>query len=369
MTDTKAGSLSRPSPREDRRMPEARVTDASRSSGDQLVWVPTVPELKVSIRETAPDRPGEVSPPRVVEVAGEEADAGRITPMLGLSERPEPYAERDRAALVRLDGATAGRVHSISASGVEVGRHSGTSLQITDVGISRSHARLYCNDGDWWIEDLGSRNGTYVEGRAVRRQRIPDGCLLRFGPRATFRFQLMDARQEAAFKGLFENSHRDCLTGVHNRRYLDDRLRMELAFAMRHDTQLSVVLIDIDHFKRVNDTYGHLAGDEILRHVATTIRRQLRAEDVFARYGGEEFAIVLRDIGLVGAGVAAERVREKVEKSPVQVSVGSVSVTASAGCAALDECEAPTIEHLIRLADRRLYAAKLGGRNRVVIAD
>lgn len=296
----------------------------------------------------------------------EHENSGRNTPTLGLSEDLEPCAQRDRAALVRLDGPTAGMVHSLPSSGVEVGRHSQAWLRITDVGISRNHARLYYQRDVWWVEDLDSRNGTYLEGRAIHKQQLHDGCLLRFGALASFRFQLMDARQEAAFKGLFESSHRDPLTGIYNRRYLDDRLRMELAFAIRHQTLLSLVMIDIDHFKRVNDTYGHLAGDAMLRHVADAIRKQLRTEDVFSRYGGEEFAIVLRDVGTAGAAIAAERARRKVESSPLQLAAHAVSVTTSAGCAGLDECAEPALEELLDLADRRLYAAKLAGRNRVV---
>jgi diguanylate cyclase (GGDEF)-like protein len=142
---------------------------------------------------------------------------------------------------------------------------------------------------------------------------------------------------------------------------------MELSFAIRHDAMLSVVLVDIDRFKRVNDNHGHIVGDAVLRHVAYTIRQQLRREDVFARYGGEEFVLLLRDVGLLAASVLAERVRRHIEATPIQLESGTLTVTASAGCSALEECVSPTAEELLLLAHRRLGSAKRGGRNRVVV--
>jgi diguanylate cyclase (GGDEF)-like protein len=225
---------------------------------------------------------------------------------------------------------------------------------------------LYFNEGTWWLEDIGSRNGTYLDGHATQSSAVHDGALIRFGPSASFSFQLMDERHEAAVKELFEKSLHDPLTQIHNRRYLDNRLSMELAFAMRHETQLSLVLMDVDHFKRINDTHGHRAGDEALRQLTQGIQRQLRAEDVFARYGGEEFAILLRDVGIVGAGVVAERARQRIEARPLRLEGESVNATVSAGCASLDECDAPTADELVRMADARLYTAKRRGRNQVV---
>jgi diguanylate cyclase (GGDEF)-like protein len=159
---------------------------------------------------------------------------------------------------------------------------------------------------------------------------------------------------------------RDALTRAHNRRYLVDRLASETAYARRHATKLSLILFDIDHFKLVNDTYGHVAGDEVLREVAALVSRLIRTEDVFARLGGEEFVVLARGIGHASAGQFAERIRLAVERLEVASEDAVVRVTISLGYAALDELGdgQRTGEGLLRLADARLYGAKRAGRNR-----
>lgn len=168
---------------------------------------------------------------------------------------------------------------------------------------------------------------------------------------------------------LYESSTRDPLTGADNRRNMDSRLQAEIAFAQRHRRPLSVILLDIDHFKSVNDRYGHPAGDAVLKSVAGVVRGQLRTEDAFARYGGEEFVIVLRDTTVVQAALVAERVREKIAKTSIEIGGGAINVTVSAGCAALACSLGTSTEDLIGVADKRLYKAKRGGRNRVVSSD
>ena len=165
---------------------------------------------------------------------------------------------------------------------------------------------------------------------------------------------------------LFDSSMRDPLTGADNRRHLDGRLVSEIAFAKRHSRPLSLLLFDIDFFKKVNDEYGHPAGDEVLKTIAATIRGQLRLEDALARYGGEEFAVVLRDTALSEANHVAERIRERIARTSIDVQGPMVAVTISAGCASLECCATTSTEELIGVADRRLYHAKRTGRNRVV---
>ena len=156
-------------------------------------------------------------------------------------------------------------------------------------------------DGKYFVEDLGSRNGTFLQGKRITRAEIRDDDWVQLGARVAFRFTLTDSRQEGLLRKLYESSTRDALTGAYNRRHFDDRLRAEIAFAVRHATDCALILLDLDHFKRVNDTYGHPAGDEILRHLAGVANRALRTEDVFARFGGEEFAVILRGASTRGA--------------------------------------------------------------------
>src|SRR5262249_1429984 len=215
-------------------------------------------------------------------------------------------------------------------------------IHLTDVGISRHHARFSRREGAFWVEDMASRNGTFVNGERVVSQQLREGDLVQFGPRATFRFSFMDERQEAAMRRLYDSSIHDVLTGAYNRRFLEDRLRSEIAFALRHKTSCALILLDIDRFKTVNDTYGHRDGDLTLKHVVSLCVNTLRAEDVFARYGGEEFVIILRDIGIEGATIAAERVLESVRKRPVDLGHRRLPITISAGVAALSECPQPS---------------------------
>jgi two-component system, cell cycle response regulator len=165
----------------------------------------------------------------------------------------------------------------------------------------------------------------------------------------------------------------DAVTGVANRRALTDDLTAEVQRAARYQRPLSVLLIDIDHFKRVNDTYGHQFGDAVLASTAATLRETLRASDSVARYGGEEFVITLPETTLEAAAAAAEKLRAAVESRTVERDGTTARVTISVGVAALDApaplSAAPATEATARLlasADAAMYAAKHAGRNRVV---
>jgi diguanylate cyclase (GGDEF)-like protein len=270
---------------------------------------------------------------------------------------------------MRLDGDESGEVLSLPKDVITVGRSARTSVHLADTDVSRTHARIVFEFGTYFIEDLGSHNGTFLAGRRVSRAQIRDGDLVQFGQKVAFRFVMMDQTQERVMRRLYESSMRDPLTGADNRRALDSRLIGELAFAQRHQRPLSLILFDIDFFKNVNDVYGHPAGDEVLQFVSRTIRSQLRLEDVFARYGGEEFAVVLRDTAIAEAAVVAERIRESICRAPALAGGRTLSVTISGGCSSLSCCSAALAEKLIGMADRRLYRAKHTGRNRIVWSD
>lgn len=276
---------------------------------------------------------------------------------------------RDRAMLLRMDGVGAGQVVSVAHTPFTMGRHATNALPIDDDSISRFHARFVCEGPKYFVEDLGSRNGTFIQGKRVMRAEIKDDDWVQFGARVAFRFTLTDSRQEGLLRKLYESSTRDALTGAYNRRHFDDRLRAEIAFAVRHTTDCALILLDLDHFKRVNDTYGHQAGDEVLRHLGAVALRALRTEDVFARFGGEEFAVIVRGASTRGASRLAERLRESLAQKVPVFEGREIPVTLSAGCAALSCCKAPSPDEVVSVADRRLYAAKQAGRNRVVASD
>jgi diguanylate cyclase (GGDEF)-like protein len=276
---------------------------------------------------------------------------------------------RDRAVLLRMDGVLAGQLHVVGKSTFRIGRHPKNDLRADDTGISRFHACIEWEADGHVIEDLDSRNGTFVGGSAVTKRRLVDGDWIQLGPRVGFRYSITDATQEELLQRLFESSTRDALTGTYNRKHFEERLNAEVAYGLRHNTEIALVLFDIDHFKRINDTHGHQIGDVVLRQVATTAARRLRTEDVLARFGGEEFAVILRGTSRLGAGLVAERLRALVAALPAIVDGKPIPVTVSAGCASLECCAGRSPHELVAAADRRLYLAKRQGRNRVVASD
>ena len=196
--------------------------------------------------------------------------------------------------LTRIDGPNAGRVVALRSEQLTIGRSPRADLHLAEEGVSRKHARICWINDAYVLEDLGSQNGTFVWGKPVTAARLRQGDLLRVGPVATLRFCWMDEHQKTLIEELYESSVRDPLTGAFNRRHFAERLESELAYANRHTAELSLLLLDIDYFKKINDTYGHLEGDRVLRELTHACHHGLRTEDMFARYGGEEFAVLLR---------------------------------------------------------------------------
>lgn len=277
--------------------------------------------------------------------------------------------QQDRHLLVRVQGSQLGEVQRLGPGVTHVGRSQESELWLPDDGVSRRHARFVPDaNGGFILEDLQSANGTFVQGERITRRLLQDGDLVQVGPTAVFRYSIADEDQEALLRQLYAASVTDALTGAHKREHFDAQLANELSYARRHQRDCSVVMFDLDHFKRLNDTYGHPAGDEVLIVVARTVRQVLRSEDMLARYGGEEFAIILRAIDLQGATQLAERLRSQVESLVVEHEGRSLRVTLSAGCASVRELGDPKADELVAVADRRLYVAKRSGRNRVASA-
>lgn len=309
----------------------------------------------------------DLSPPSIPPLMKHrDEDDEPITEQLELQSLEAPKAvARDRGVLVRVDGPANGQLFSLEAAELVIGRSSRADLHLADEGVSRRHALLIRARGHYFIQDLESSNGTFLEGRRVKRAPLLEGDLIQLGPQASFRFCMMDAKQERALMRLYEETTVDPLTRVHNRRFIDKRFDEDLAYALRHQGDLSVVLLDVDYFKHINDRHGHSAGDMVLRRIAEVITDQLRTEDVLARYGGEEFLVLLRGIPQSGATAVAERVRLAVQHTPFRVGRVKLRVTISAGCAALSSCPSQTKEDLLAQVDERLYRAKHLGRNQV----
>jgi two-component system, cell cycle response regulator len=280
----------------------------------------------------------------------------------------------DRATLTVLTGLNAGQILALDGLQHVLGRGTDADLWLEDPAISRNHARVVRRpDGHFLIEDLGSTNGTFVSGRKVEgRVELQSGDRIQIGPTQMLRFAITDDAEEELQRRLYESSTRDALTRAFNRKYLNERLLAEIAHARRHRTQLALLMLDLDHFKEVNDEQGHLAGDMVLRVVSSHMLRLIRIEDVLARYGGEEFVILVRSTTQKDALTLAERIRSTVERLQITAPGGGkpLSVTVSIGVSSLAEL-APEggANELIATADARLYRAKVGGRNRVCAGD
>jgi diguanylate cyclase (GGDEF)-like protein len=269
------------------------------------------------------------------------------------------------AVLVILYGPNLGRRYPLGADGVTIGRAADVTVPLDADSVSRHHAKILYTEGGFLIEDLGSTNGSYVNDRRVERALLRDGDHIRVGA-AILKF-LSGRNIEAAYhEEIYRLTILDGLTGVHNKRFLLEFLEREISRAQRHATTLALVIFDLDHFKRVNDTHGHLAGDAVLKELARRFKPRIRREDLLARYGGEEFACVLPDTTRSGAGIFAEALRILVERDPIVFQGKPIFVTISLGVAVHTADEPVAALELIRRADGRLYEAKRLGRNRVV---
>jgi diguanylate cyclase (GGDEF)-like protein len=273
---------------------------------------------------------------------------------------------RDRAYLILLTGAEAGRIFKLEEGATTMGRSVRAHIRTDDDSVSRMHATVSLRGTTAFVEDTGSANGTFVNGERLHGS-VPlrDGDKVRVGDNTTFKFTFQDQIDEFFQQQLYDAALRDALTGAYNKRYLMDQLLKELRYASRHTTEVSLLLMDIDHFKRVNDTHGHVAGDLVLKQLADLVHKLIRTEDIFARYGGEEFALVARGISLDQAGMLGERVRAAVETLPFDIGNRTIAVTLSIGVANL-QASMTEPRQLIEAADGALYAAKNSGRNRVL---
>ena len=301
------------------------------------------------------------------EYLDEDTAAGRTTET-SIEIPPHLRATESKRALLRLvTGFNAGQVFAVDRRETIIGRGRDAHVRVEDAGVSRQHTRIvHALEGHYHVEDMGSTNGTFVGGRKVDRCELKSGDHVQVGPNLVLSFSIIDEVEEQLARQLYESSTRDALTKAFNRKYFIERLASEVAYAVRHKTRLAVVIFDLDHFKQVNDTLGHMAGDEVLRGVSSQVAKMIRVEDVFARYGGEEFVLIVRGIEQSNVQAFAERVRRAVE-SHVTIWEGKpVSATISVGVAMLEECgDIGTAEGLLLLSDERLYQAKRSGRNRV----
>jgi two-component system cell cycle response regulator len=274
---------------------------------------------------------------------------------------------RDRAYLIVLAGSAVGEMYKIEGDRTIIGRSGKAQVRLIDDGISREHAEILIEGGQVVLHDLGSTNGTFCNGIKVDRRPLVDGDKILVGSTTILKFTYHDNLDEVFQRQMYESSLRDGLTKAFNKKYFTDRLESEFTFAVRHGASLALVLFDIDHFKKVNDTYGHAAGDLVLTELSALLMLSLRTEDVFARCGGEEFGVIGRGSDRAQGQVIAERMRRAVEARQFVYEGKVIPVTISLGVAALPDAGIKDSAALTVAADQALYRSKQGGRNRVSV--
>ncbi|MCB1693054.1 MAG: GGDEF domain-containing protein [Pseudomonadales bacterium] len=279
-------------------------------------------------------------------------------------------AQEKRPCLIMIKGDFIGQVYELTGDVTLIGRSDEVDLVVSDVSISRRHAMIVNRVDGFHVSDLASTNGTFVNKSVVNSPHVlKEGDKLTLG-NITFKFRYYDEDDTKYHLMLRNMAIKDGLTRVYNKRYLEEALEKEFDYNRRNLAGLGFILFDIDHFKEVNDTHGHPAGDYVLKHLAGLIEQEARGYDLFARYGGEEFAFMLRGGSLESAVALAERVRRTVERHVFEYEDLRLQVTISVGVAFWaggDDLTRPN--QLIDTADQQLYDAKQSGRNCVRFAE
>ncbi|HEX3764225.1 MAG TPA: GGDEF domain-containing protein [Kofleriaceae bacterium] len=292
------------------------------------------------------------------------SDTGRnktvVTAISKISDRPVAK----EACLVVIYGLELGKKFNLNRPQIVIGRSSKADIQIDQEAVSRNHCKIMNTGNAIMLRDMGSTNGTYVNDEMIDEYVLRDGDFIKVG-RCIFKFLSGNNIENAYHEEIYRLTTVDGLTQVFNRRYFVETLEREIGRALRYRRDLSLIMFDIDRFKGVNDSFGHLAGDHVLKHLASVIKTRIRREDVLARYGGEEFAIVLPEIDGYNAMQFAEKIRKLVEVAEFKFEDAIIPVTVSIGVASL-RGEIEDALEFIKQADSNLFAAKEGGRNRVV---
>jgi diguanylate cyclase (GGDEF)-like protein len=282
-----------------------------------------------------------------------------------ITERKLPIESQPgehQAYLVIIYGDQLGKRIPLGLRQVDAGRSSDCEIPIDQESVSRRHARISWTGSAYSVRDLGSTNGTYLNDKPITTHDLSDGDQIKVG-HTILKFMSGGNVEASYHEEIYRMMTSDGLTQVYNKRYFHETLEREISRCRRYVRELGLVLFDIDHFKQKNDTYGHLAGDAILRELARVVRAKLRREDIFARVGGEEFAILTPEVGLLGVHEVAEKVRAVVARTSFTFEQHVMSTTVSLGVAAFTG-KADTPDDLYRRADAGLYQAKQGGRNR-----
>lgn len=280
--------------------------------------------------------------------------------------------KRKNACLVQYSGAKLGKRYPLTEPINVVGRSPTVQIMINEASVSRQHARFVLTGDHVAVEDMGSSNGTFVNDvRTGGQMQLKDGDIIRLGT-VLLKFFAHDNVDSVMHDKIYRMATIDAGTQIFNKQYLMDALESEFRYSRTYARDLSLIVYDLDFFKKINDTYGHNAGDYVLRESAALVKGAVRKDDILGRYGGEEFVIILPNTEQKTANDLAERIRAKHEAHVFQFDFekdGSKKrvdhrQTISIGVAQLKPNIA-TAKDLFEVADQKLYHSKQNGRNRV----
>jgi len=275
-----------------------------------------------------------------------------------------------KACFVVMGGMDVGRIIALEEPVIIIGRDAKCSVVFQDDGVSRFHLEVRSESADSVIiRDLGSTNGTFMGGKQISKAKLHDGAKILIGRRTILKFTFLDELDYNFQQQMYETSTRDGLTGVYNRRYFSKKIIADLSFAKRRQIPCTLVILDIDHFKKVNDTYGHRTGDQVLITVTKALGNVIRKEDILARYGGEEFVVIAQGTDMKDGESLGERIQLCVAEQRIPAlddPTKIIKVTVSVGIATVPIGASVGSDVLISTADANLFRAKQLGRNQVV---
>lgn len=279
---------------------------------------------------------------------------------------PIPSGQSTGGMLVKIHPASPlDRPIELTSALTVVGRDESCDLCVGDDSVSRRHAEIGFDGQNYELLDLGSTNGTFVNEARIGSSRLNSGDRVRFGNQI-YKFMTLDGVESKYHEHIFKIMTTDGLTQVYNKRFFQDSLDREMHQATRGKQPICLLMMDLDKFKSINDTYGHLAGDQVLVEFSRRATSVLRSGEVLARFGGEEFALLCSPATVEQGVQAAERVRQVTACQPICYEQMEIPVTVSIGVSCMDDaCKMASSSELIALADAKLYLAKQNGRNRV----
>jgi len=273
-------------------------------------------------------------------------------------------------ALTLLTGEKLGKVFKlINGLELSIGRDPSNHIPIDVASFSRRHCSVTMSNNKVYIKDLNSTNKVFINGKEVSAAELKDGDRVSFGDICVFKYSLLDKLDLEINSMLFKKATEDILTGVHNRTYFQESFKVEFMFHKRVEMPLSLIFYDFDDFKKVNDTYGHMCGDMVLKKVSGAVKTHIREIDFLARYGGEEFVILLKNTDYDSAMQIAKKLQATIASTDIVFETIKINITASFGVVTLIDNNFKSPEEMLVKVDAMAFRAKKQGKNGVVGFD